>query len=155
MLKTSGNTALKYLSTNSEKQEKIKDINFIKISTWDPDKKSQNRIKNTKYNVFTFLPLIFYDQIRESSSFIFFIIMLLQSSETLAIGSFAGSVAPFLLVLIMSLAKEGIDDYKRFIRDKEVNMEIYKKYYINQKPQQKKNNYYAFSNFKNAYFISY
>lgn len=138
MLKTSGNTALKHLSTDSEKQEKIKDINFIKISTWDPDKKSQNRIKNTKYNVFTFLPLIFYDQIRESSSFIFFIIMLLQSSETLAIGSFAGSVAPFLLVLIMSLAKEGIDDYKRFIRDKEVNMEIYKKYYINQKPQQKK-----------------
>ena len=74
MLKTSGNTALKYLSTNSEKQEKIKDINFIKISTWDPDKKSQNRIKNTKYNVFTFLPLIFYDQIRESSSFIFFLV---------------------------------------------------------------------------------
>ncbi|OQS53429.1 NEO1 [Ecytonucleospora hepatopenaei] len=105
---------------------------WIDISTHCPDIKSDNRIKNTKYNVFSFLPYVFFMQIKEPASLLFFLIMMLQTSKTLAIGSFSSSLVPFLFVFFMSMMNEGMDDYRRYKRDKEVNSALYKKIKIDQ-----------------------
>ena len=112
---------------NKNEDEDEKNIKWQNVSSYKPDQRSDNRIKNTKYNLFTFLPLVFYQQIKEPASFLFFIIMMLQLFKTLAIGSFTSSLAPFMFVLILSMINEGMDDVKRYKRDKVVNQMLYKK----------------------------
>ncbi|KAL6122208.1 P-type ATPase [Nucleospora cyclopteri] len=129
-------TDKKEQKTNEEtKIDKIKGetANFkktMRINTYFPDISSENRIKNTKYTFFSFVPRIFYEQIKFPSSCFFFIIMLIQYDERLAVGSFMGNLFPFCLILVMTMINEGVDDYKRYKRDIAVNAAVYKKYII-------------------------
>ncbi|ORD95176.1 P-type ATPase [Enterospora canceri] len=117
----------------ANEKEKGAASNFMRISSYRPDASSDNRIKNTKYSLVSFLPLVFWQQIKEPASFLFFIIMLLQANKTLAIGHFVSSLTPFLFVFFLSIFNEGMDDYKRYKRDNFVNAELFKKYVFGRK----------------------
>lgn len=119
-----------------KEEEQVTPTEYNVISTYNPDPKSDNHIKNTKYNLFTFLPKVFFLQIKEPASMLFFIIMMLQISKTLAIGSFSSGLIPFLFVFFMSMINEGMDDVRRYRRDKEVNAALYKRVSLNKQPKE-------------------
>lgn len=102
-------------------EEKVRRINSAA-----PDRKSDNKIRNTKYTFVTFFPLVLFQQFHSFSSLYFFCIMIAQLSPKLAISSFASSFFPWLFVLVLALFNEGLDDYKRHQRDKESNSGLYR-----------------------------
>ncbi|ORM39849.1 putative phospholipid-transporting ATPase IIB [Babesia sp. Xinjiang] len=84
-----------------------------------------NGMKNTKYNVFTFLPYVLYEQFKVFMNLFYLLISLSQLIPDLAVESAITYFGPLALVLFVALLKEGCDDYKRYLRDKEANSQKY------------------------------
>lgn len=84
-----------------------------------------NGIKNTKYNIFTFLPLILFEQFRVFMNLFYLLISLSQLIPVLRVESAFTFFVPLILVLTVSILKEASDDYKRFLRDREANSQKY------------------------------
>ncbi|KAK1442221.1 putative phospholipid-transporting ATPase [Babesia gibsoni] len=84
-----------------------------------------NGMKNTKYNVFTFLPYVLYEQFKIFMNLFYLLISLSQLIPDLAVESAITYFGPLTLVLFVSLLKEGCDDYKRYLRDREANSQKY------------------------------
>jgi len=98
----------------------------------------KNLVRNQKYNVFTIIPLVLYNQFKYFFNLFYLLIALSQFFEPLKVGkSFFLAllkipgylftyIGPLGLVLSLTLVKEGFDDFKRFKRDKEANSALYK-----------------------------
>jgi len=105
---------------------------------------SPNTVKNQKYNAFTFLPIVFYEQFKFFFNLYFLLVALSQFVPALKIGSclfpplsvacsivmntvgfIATYIAPLAFVLFVTMGKEAFDDYKRYLRDKEANSTKY------------------------------
>ncbi|EDO05959.2 phospholipid-translocating P-type ATPase flippase family protein [Babesia bovis T2Bo] len=84
-----------------------------------------NGMKNTKYNVFTFLPYVLYEQFKVFMNLFYLLISLSQLIPDLAVESAITYFGPLTLVLFVALLKEGCDDYKRYLRDREANSQKY------------------------------
>ncbi|GIX66375.1 aminophospholipid-transporting P-type ATPase [Babesia caballi] len=84
-----------------------------------------NGMKNTKYNVLTFLPYVLYEQFKVFMNLFYLLISLSQLIPDLAVESAITYFGPLALVLFVSLLKEGCDDYKRYLRDREANSQTY------------------------------
>ena len=80
-----------------------------------------NAVTNQKYNVVTFLPLALYEEFRFFFNLYFLVVALSQLIPVLQIGFMIAYMGPLVFVVAISLAKEAYDDYKRFLRDREVN----------------------------------
>jgi len=87
----------------------------------------KNAINNQKYNIFTFIPKVLFNQFRQFYNLFFLLICISQLFPLLRIGFIVTYVTPLLFVLTITLLKEGIDDFKRYRRDTEINNEIYQK----------------------------
>ncbi|KAG8902108.1 putative aminophospholipid-translocase [Tulasnella sp. 403] len=95
-----------------------------------PPEKLQNKfpanvVRNQKYNVVTFLPLVFYEQFKFFFNLYFLLVALSQFIPALKIGFIVTYVAPLAFVLFVTMGKEAYDDYKRNLRDKEANSQKY------------------------------
>ncbi|KAM0873580.1 hypothetical protein ACQ4PT_037982 [Festuca glaucescens] len=79
-----------------------------------------NKISTTKYSAVTFLPKSLFEQFRRVANIYFLITALLSYSP---IAPFRGStaVAPLVLVLVATMVKEAIEDWRRKQQDIEVN----------------------------------
>eukprot|EP00761_Pharyngomonas_kirbyi_P013462 gb/GECH01013491.1/.p1 GENE.gb/GECH01013491.1/~~gb/GECH01013491.1/.p1 ORF type:complete len:1089 (+),score=243.03 gb/GECH01013491.1/:1-3267(+) len=86
-----------------------------------------NRVKNTKYNVITFVPLVLYEQFKFFFNLYFLIVALSQFIPALKVGFLFTYVAPLVFVLIVTMIKEAFDDIKRAYRDREANRERYRR----------------------------
>ena len=103
-----------------------------------------NTIKNQKYNAFTFLPIVFYEQFKFFFNLYFLLVALSQFVPALKIGLcslpcllcrdllagdiigfIATYIAPLAFVLFVTMGKEAYDDYKRHLRDNEANSAKY------------------------------
>ncbi|KAF7321418.1 Phospholipid-transporting ATPase [Mycena kentingensis (nom. inval.)] len=84
-----------------------------------------NIVRNQKYNVFTFLPLVFYEQFKFFFNLYFLLVALSQFIPALRIGFIVTSVAPLVFVLSVTMGKEAYDDYQRHLRDREANSQKY------------------------------
>ncbi|KAF5335006.1 hypothetical protein D9611_010005 [Ephemerocybe angulata] len=84
-----------------------------------------NTVRNQKYNVFTFLPVVFYEQFKFFFNLYFLLVALSQFIPALKIGFIVTYVAPLAFVLCVTIGKEAYDDYKRHLRDKEANSQRY------------------------------
>ncbi|CDO76004.1 hypothetical protein BN946_scf184780.g11 [Trametes cinnabarina] len=84
-----------------------------------------NVVRNQKYNVFTFLPLVFYEQFKFFFNLYFLLVALSQFVPALKIGFIVTYVAPLAFVLTVTMGKEAYDDYKRNLRDREANSQKY------------------------------
>ncbi len=104
-----------------KKEINLNNDGIIRIHANEPDCKSDNRIRNTKYTMWSFFPMILLQQFQSFSSVFFFIIMMLQLIPDFAIGSIIPSLLPWTFVLVISLVNEGLDDYRRYQRDIECN----------------------------------
>ncbi|TFK83591.1 aminophospholipid-transporting P-type ATPase [Polyporus arcularius HHB13444] len=84
-----------------------------------------NVVRNQKYNVFTFLPLVFYEQFKFFFNLYFLLVALSQFIPALKIGFIMTYIAPLAFVLTVTIGKEAYDDYKRNLRDREANSQKY------------------------------
>ena len=114
-----------------------------------PIEKLQNKypanvVRNQKYNVFTFFPIVFYEQFKFFFNLYFLLValsqfipalkigMLLSTSAIhkliiplISLGFIATYIAPLAFVLAVTMGKEAYDDYKRHLRDQEANSARY------------------------------
>ncbi|CCM06450.1 uncharacterized protein FIBRA_08714 [Fibroporia radiculosa] len=84
-----------------------------------------NIVRNQKYNAFTFLPIVFYEQFKFFFNLYFLLVALSQFVPALKIGFIATYIAPLAFVLCVTMGKEAYDDYKRNLRDREANSARY------------------------------
>ncbi|XP_060764598.1 phospholipid-transporting ATPase ID [Neoarius graeffei] len=82
---------------------------------------ANNTIKTSKYNIFTFLPLNLFEQFQRLANAYFVFLLILQLIPQISSLSWFTTVVPLLLVLSITLAKDGSDDVKRHKNDKQVN----------------------------------
>ncbi|KAF9228134.1 phospholipid-translocating P-type ATPase [Gyrodon lividus] len=106
------------------KQDKSRTIPFR------PSEKLQTRfppniVRNQKYNIFTFFPVVLYEQFKFFFNLYFLLVALSQFVPALKIGFIITYVAPLAFVLCITMGKEAYDDYKRNLRDREANSQKY------------------------------
>jgi phospholipid-translocating ATPase len=82
-------------------------------------------VRNQKYTVFLFLPLVIYAQFKFFFNLYFLLVALSQFIPALKIGFIATYVAPLAFVLAVTMGKEAWDDILRNRRDKESNAQRY------------------------------
>ncbi|XP_058133905.1 probable phospholipid-transporting ATPase IIB isoform X5 [Dasypus novemcinctus] len=101
------------------------------------EKHPRNSIKNQKYNVFTFLPGVLYEQFKFFLNLYFLIVSCSQFIPALKIGYLYTYWAPLGFVLAVTIMREAVDEFRRFQRDKEVNSQLYSKLTVRGKVQVK------------------
>ncbi|XP_060705042.1 phospholipid-transporting ATPase ID [Hemiscyllium ocellatum] len=80
-----------------------------------------NRIKTSKYNIFTFLPINLFEQFQRIANAYFLFLLVLQFIPQISSLSWYTTVVPLMLVLLITAVKDAIDDYHRYRSDNQVN----------------------------------
>ncbi|TVU13805.1 hypothetical protein EJB05_37233, partial [Eragrostis curvula] len=80
-----------------------------------------NRISNTKYTLWNFLPKNLWEQFRRFMNQYFLLIACLQLWSTITPVSPATTWGPLIIIFIVSASKEAWDDYNRYLSDKKAN----------------------------------
>ncbi|XP_050504086.1 probable phospholipid-transporting ATPase IIB isoform X1 [Diabrotica virgifera virgifera] len=80
-----------------------------------------NAIRNQKYNIITFLPLVLYQQFKFFLNLYFLIMATSQFVPDIRIGYLYTYWGPLCFVLLVTISREAIDDLRRHKRDQEVN----------------------------------
>uniref|UniRef100_A0A5B6ZSR3 Phospholipid-transporting ATPase n=1 Tax=Davidia involucrata TaxID=16924 RepID=A0A5B6ZSR3_DAVIN len=86
-----------------------------------PLKYCSNYISTTKYNIITFLPKAIFEQFRRVAN-VYFLLAAILSLTPIAPFSAVSMIAPLAFVVGLSMAKEALEDWRRFIQDMKVNM---------------------------------
>ncbi|KAI9095516.1 hypothetical protein DFS34DRAFT_643233 [Phlyctochytrium arcticum] len=86
-----------------------------------------NLVRNQKYSLWNFAPLVLYEQFKFFFNLYFLLVALSQFIPALRIGYLFTYFAPLAFVLAVTIGKEAADDYKRSKRDKEANSQLYSK----------------------------
>ncbi|KAM0786043.1 hypothetical protein ACM66B_006856 [Microbotryomycetes sp. NB124-2] len=90
-----------------------------------PSKFPANVVRNQKYNLVTFLPLVLYEQFKFFYNLYFLLVALSQFLPALRIGFLATYIVPLAFVLAVTIGKEAYDDWVRYLRDKSANSTRY------------------------------
>ncbi|CAL1295014.1 unnamed protein product [Larinioides sclopetarius] len=86
-----------------------------------------NIIRNQKYNILTFIPLVLFHQFKFFLNLYFLVMALSQFIPDVRIGYLYTYWGPLGFVLTVTLIREAIDDFRRYRRDREVNYRKYRK----------------------------
>ena len=86
-----------------------------------------NLIRNQKYNILTFLPVLLYNQFKFFLNLFFLVMACSQFIPQLRIGYLYTYWFPLGFVLSVTIIREAIDDLRRWQRDRQVNSELYSK----------------------------
>lgn len=100
--------ARKILINNSE-------LNRLKYKT------PNNYVKTSKYTAYNFLPLAILLQFRRIANIYFLMIAIIQTIDIISPLNPITAVAPFVFVILVSLLREGIEDYQRYRSDTKEN----------------------------------
>ncbi|XP_006652191.1 phospholipid-transporting ATPase 2-like isoform X1 [Oryza brachyantha] len=85
------------------------------------DSYCDNRISNTKYTLWNFLPKNLWEQFRRFMNQYFLLIACLQLWSSITPVSPATTWGPLAIIFIVSASKEAWDDYNRYLSDKKAN----------------------------------
>ncbi|XP_014260089.1 probable phospholipid-transporting ATPase IIB isoform X2 [Cimex lectularius] len=98
----------------------------IYISEPSAEKFPANVIRNQKYNIITFLPMVLFQQFKFFLNLYFLLMALSQLIPSLRLGYLYTYWVPLGFVLTVTIIREAVDDLRRHQRDKEVNSQRYK-----------------------------
>lgn len=85
-----------------------------------------NSVNHRKYNVFNLIPKFLFLQFRFFFNFFYLAITVTQLIPEFRIGFLITYVGPLMFVLLVSLVKELVDEFQRWKRDRELNLQKYK-----------------------------
>ncbi|KAG2143955.1 hypothetical protein BD769DRAFT_1747670 [Suillus cothurnatus] len=93
----------------------------------EQSKRTQDKSRTIPFRpaVFTFFPIVIYEQFKFFFNLYFLLVALSQFVPALKIGFIVTYVAPLAFVLCVTMGKEAYDDYKRNLRDREANSQKY------------------------------
>ncbi|KAL9323014.1 hypothetical protein ACSQ67_011067 [Phaseolus vulgaris] len=80
----------------------------------------KNDISTTKYNVITFMPKALFEQFRRVAN-IYFLLAACLSASPISPFSPLSMIAPLAFVVGLSMVKEAMEDFRRFLQDVKVN----------------------------------
>jgi len=95
--------------------------NQPRIHRTKPLKYPTNYISTTKYNIITFLPKAIFEQFRRVAN-LYFLLAAILSLTPVAPFSAVSMIAPLAFVVGLSMAKEALEDWRRFMQDMKVNI---------------------------------
>ncbi|KAG1688800.1 putative phospholipid-transporting ATPase IIB [Nymphon striatum] len=99
----------------------------VSIGRTSNEKFPANVVKNQKYNIFTFFPLVLFNQFKFFLNLYFLIMALSQFVPSLRVGYIYTYWGPLIFVLLITMIREAVDDCRRYIRDSEMNSYKYRK----------------------------
>ncbi|KAK9025171.1 hypothetical protein V6N11_065067 [Hibiscus sabdariffa] len=99
---------------------RIVHCNGPQLQSERPFKYRSNDISTTKYSFITFLPKALYEQFNRVAN-LYFLGCAIASVTPLSPFSALSMIAPLAFVVGLSMAKEALEDWKRFMQDMEVN----------------------------------
>uniref|UniRef100_A0A6Q2YGQ7 Phospholipid-transporting ATPase n=1 Tax=Esox lucius TaxID=8010 RepID=A0A6Q2YGQ7_ESOLU len=99
------------------------------------EKYPNNGFKNQKYNFFTFVPGVLYQQFKFFLNLYFLVVACSQFLPALKIGYLYTYWAPLGFVLAVTMVREAVDEVRRYQRDKEMNSQLYSKLTVRGKVQ--------------------
>uniref|UniRef100_A0A3Q1IQG7 Phospholipid-transporting ATPase n=1 Tax=Anabas testudineus TaxID=64144 RepID=A0A3Q1IQG7_ANATE len=82
---------------------------------------TNNHIKTSKYNIFTFLPINLFEQFQRVANAYFLVLLILQLIPEISSLSWFTTIVPLVLVLVITAVKDATDDYFRHKSDQQVN----------------------------------
>ncbi|KAL2093381.1 hypothetical protein ACEWY4_010693 [Coilia grayii] len=82
---------------------------------------ADNRIKTSKYNIFTFLPVNLFEQFQRVANAYFLALLILQLIPEISSLSWFTTIVPLVMVLAITAVKDATDDYFRHKSDEQVN----------------------------------
>jgi magnesium-transporting ATPase (P-type) len=86
-----------------------------------------NSVKNTKYNFLTLIPTVLLVQFSMFANQFYLLMVLTQFIDALKVGFLFSYLAPLVFVMVVTIVKEGYDDYLRHVRDTEANNQLTKR----------------------------
>uniref|UniRef100_A0A8D0LCI7 Phospholipid-transporting ATPase n=1 Tax=Sphenodon punctatus TaxID=8508 RepID=A0A8D0LCI7_SPHPU len=96
-----------------------------------PEKRDQryprNVINNQKYNFFTFLPGVLFNQFKYFFNLYFLLLACSQFVPEMRLGALYTYWVPLGFVLAVTIIREAVEEIRCYVRDKEVNSQIYSK----------------------------
>ncbi|KAG2728745.1 hypothetical protein I3760_01G218600 [Carya illinoinensis] len=106
---------------NSVQGSRIVHCNQPHLHQKKPLKYCSNFISTTKYNVATFLPKAIFEQFRRVAN-LYFLLAAALSLTAISPFSAISMIAPLAFVVGLSMAKEALEDSRRFVQDMKVNL---------------------------------
>ncbi|NXK85081.1 AT10B ATPase, partial [Amazona guildingii] len=82
---------------------------------------SGNRIRTTKYTWFTFLPKNLFEQLHRLGNLYFFFLVVLNWFPQVEVFHREITILPLIVVLLASMIKDAVEDYRKYQFDKTVN----------------------------------
>lgn len=92
--------------------------------------RKENIVRNHRYTVLTFFPIILIDQFSSGINLFALIITLVQIHPLLRVEYLMTNVTPLLIVLFVAILREGWDDFSRRIQDKRANSQYVETFQI-------------------------
>ncbi|RZF36513.1 hypothetical protein LSTR_LSTR008848 [Laodelphax striatellus] len=99
----------------------------LTIGRQSTEKFPANVIRNQKYNVITFLPKVLFQQFKFFLNLYFLLMAMSQFIPELRLGYLYTYWGPLCFVLMVTISREAVDDFRRHQRDNEVNSQKYKR----------------------------
>nr|XP_053653164.1 probable phospholipid-transporting ATPase IIB [Cherax quadricarinatus] len=99
----------------------------VRIGHPTSEKFPPNVIRNQKFNFFTFIPMVLFEQFKLFLNLYFLVMATSQFIPELRIGYLYTYWGPLGFVILVTMTREAVDDVRRRQRDKEVNQQKYKK----------------------------
>uniref|UniRef100_A0A2K6R2U9 Phospholipid-transporting ATPase n=1 Tax=Rhinopithecus roxellana TaxID=61622 RepID=A0A2K6R2U9_RHIRO len=94
-----------------------------------PEKRDQryprNVINNQKYNFFTFLPGVLFNQFKYFFNLYFLLLACSQFVPEMRLGALYTYWVPLGFVLAVTVIREAVEEIRCYVRDKEVNSQVY------------------------------
>jgi len=91
------------------------------------EKFPSNVIRNQKYNVISFIPVVLFNQFKFFLNLYFLLMSCSQFIPELKVGYLYTYWAPLGFVLAVTVIREAVDDFLRYKRDKAINSQLYQK----------------------------
>ncbi|KAF7249024.1 putative phospholipid-transporting ATPase VB, partial [Varanus komodoensis] len=89
---------------------------------------SGNRIQTTKYTILSFLPQNLFEQFHRSANVYFLFLVAINWFPQLEVFHREIAMLPLAVVLLVTAVKDGIEDYKRYRFDQQINSSTTKAY---------------------------
>ncbi|KAG9123661.1 hypothetical protein FRC07_014357 [Ceratobasidium sp. 392] len=81
----------------------------------------RNKVRTSKYTIITFIPKNLYEQFRRVANLYFLALVVLQVFPVFGAAAPQIAMVPLVVILSITAAKDGIEDYRRASLDDEVN----------------------------------